>query len=228
MSEEFKQFLTNNGVHLIRSSPYHPATNGTAERMVQIMKRALKAAHANGAMLEQALAAFFFSYRTTPHAVTGVTPDSLFIGRKLRTRLQLLTPDIAARVRSKQLQQKEHHDHHCKERKFSLNRSVCAKNFHSGPSWLQAVVTHQVGPVTYIVKLKNGELWRRHINHFHAGSNIPANEHPTKNIDEDIPFETIPSSSSQPQHTARTSTQTTESAIVTGAEYMVDGGRTAG
>ena len=148
--------------------------------MVQIMKRALKAAHANGAMLEQALAAFFFSYRTTPHAVTGVTPDSLFIGRKLRTRLQLLTPDIAARVRSKQLQQKEHHDHHCKERKFSLNRSVCAKNFHSGPSWLQAVVTHQVGPVTYIVKLKNGELWRRHINHFHAGSNIPANEHPTK------------------------------------------------
>ena len=46
VSEEFKQFLANNGVRHIRSSPYHPASNRAAERMVQTMKSALKAAHA--------------------------------------------------------------------------------------------------------------------------------------------------------------------------------------
>ena len=35
LSEEFRQFMAVNGVKQIRSSPYHPATNGAAERMVQ-------------------------------------------------------------------------------------------------------------------------------------------------------------------------------------------------
>ena len=102
--QEFKQFLTNNGVHNIHSSPYHPTTNGAAEHMVQTMKTALKVSHANGAKHDQALSTFLLSYRTIPHAVTGVTPSFLFMGRELRSRLRLLTPDIAAKVRSKQWQ----------------------------------------------------------------------------------------------------------------------------
>ena len=206
--EELKQFLANNGVRHIRSSPYHPASNGAAERMVQTMKSALKAAHASGAELEKSLSAFLLGYRTTPHAVTGVSPSSLFMGRELRTRLRLLTPDLAARVRSKQLQQKEHHDRHCKEREISLGQSVWAKNFRSGPSWIQAVVIGKVGPVTYLVRLENGEEWRRHIDHLRSGSDIPAAEFPTENNNEDVPFDNVPSLSSPPQDV----TQTTESA----------------
>ena len=103
VSEEFKQFLANNGVRHIRSSPYHPASNEAAERMVEIMKSALKAAHASGAEVEKSLSAFLLAYRTTLYAVTGVTSSSLFICRELCTRLRLLTPDLTARVRSKQL-----------------------------------------------------------------------------------------------------------------------------
>ena len=44
VSEEFLHFLRMNGVKHIRSAPYHPRTNGLAERFVQTLKQALKAA----------------------------------------------------------------------------------------------------------------------------------------------------------------------------------------
>ena len=42
VSEEFKTFLVKNGVKHIATVPYHPATNGLAERAVQIVKKGLK------------------------------------------------------------------------------------------------------------------------------------------------------------------------------------------
>ena len=38
-STEFRQFLTLNGVKHIHCSPYHPSSNGAAERLVQMVKR---------------------------------------------------------------------------------------------------------------------------------------------------------------------------------------------
>ena len=37
-SEEFSQFLKQNGVKFTRVPPYHPASNGAAERSVQTAK----------------------------------------------------------------------------------------------------------------------------------------------------------------------------------------------
>ena len=41
-SDEFEQFLVGNGVNHIRSSLYHPSTNGVAEHLVQMVKQALR------------------------------------------------------------------------------------------------------------------------------------------------------------------------------------------
>ena len=41
-SAEMKEFLTANGVKQITSSPYHPSSNGLAERAIQTCKSALK------------------------------------------------------------------------------------------------------------------------------------------------------------------------------------------
>ena len=38
MSEEFKVFLSKNGVHNVETAPYHPSSNGQAERAVQVFK----------------------------------------------------------------------------------------------------------------------------------------------------------------------------------------------
>lgn len=42
VSAEFEAFLENNGIKHITSAPYHPVSNGLAERAVQIVKRGLK------------------------------------------------------------------------------------------------------------------------------------------------------------------------------------------
>ena len=110
VSEEFAAFLEANGVKHIRSAPYHPSTNGAAEKMVQTLKHTLRAGNQRGLTLEQNLASFLLQYRSTPHTTTGATPSSLFLGRSLRNRLDLLRPDLGVHVRAKQAAQKEYHD----------------------------------------------------------------------------------------------------------------------
>ena len=41
-SSDFEQFMLRNGIHHIRTVPYHPASNGLAERAIQILKEGLK------------------------------------------------------------------------------------------------------------------------------------------------------------------------------------------
>jgi len=57
--------------------------NGIVERMVQTMKQSLKAGLSQGIPVEQALMKFLLNYRITPHAITGATPCSLFLGHNI-------------------------------------------------------------------------------------------------------------------------------------------------
>ena len=49
----------------IHSSPYHPASNGAGERLVQRVKQALATGHVEGIPLEQTVATFLLRYRVT-------------------------------------------------------------------------------------------------------------------------------------------------------------------
>ena len=116
-SSEFETFLTNNGIVHKKSAPYHPATNGLAERAVQILKQGLKK-NTEGCLSDR-IARLLFTYRRTPHSTTGVSPSQLLIGRNPKSRLDLLKPDISQRVEAKQQQQKSTHDSHAHTRQFS-------------------------------------------------------------------------------------------------------------
>ena len=59
--DEFETFLMSNGIAHVVSSLYHPATNGLAEKAVQILKNGLKKI-AHGSLSER-LSKFLFNYR---------------------------------------------------------------------------------------------------------------------------------------------------------------------
>lgn len=135
VSSEFSEFMRENGVKHIRTSPYHPSSNGEAERFVQTFKRALKAGSRETGTVEQKLCRFLLAYRSSPHCTTGVSPAELFLGRPVRTRLDLLKPSVAVVVRNKQADQKAYHDAHSKERQLAIGQAVWVRNFRNGPSW---------------------------------------------------------------------------------------------
>lgn len=165
MSEEFKCFTKMNGIKHLTSCPYHPASNGLTERAVKTFKNGLKKM-SEGSVLCR-LTRFLFSYRNTPQTTTGVAPAELLIGRRLRSCLDLLKPDLQAKVINKQQLQKAQHDHTSRHHEFSLNDPVFVRNFRPGPRWLPGTIQQKLGPITYLVKV-SGYLWRRHLDHIHS------------------------------------------------------------
>ena len=81
VSEEFQAFVKCNGIKHITSAPYHPATNGLAERTVQTVKQALRSMKGSRKPVEEKLAKFLIAYRNTPHSTTGESPAQLMLGR---------------------------------------------------------------------------------------------------------------------------------------------------
>ena len=67
-SEEYQQFCVRNGIWLTLVAPYHPSSNGEAERFVQTFKSAIHRAQPD--VVEKALLQFLLHYWTTPHHTT--------------------------------------------------------------------------------------------------------------------------------------------------------------
>ena len=164
-SADFKDFTRTNGIKHSCSSPYHPASNGEAERFVRTFKEAMKSGKSDGLTLAHRLQNFLLTYRTTPHSTTGTPPCELLMGRHLRTRWNLLQPDVGRHVRKQQWKQKEQHDQHARMRVFSVGQPVMARNYRSGAAWLPGVIVQQLGPLTYLVDVSEGRLWKRHVDH---------------------------------------------------------------
>ena len=138
VSEEFATFARKNGVKHIRCAPYHPSSNGLAERFVQTFKRAITASEEDGHSVSHRLAEFLMTYRVTPHATTGVTPTSLFLQRQIRTRFDLLRPDVKSNVHLKQATQKAHRDKQATPRNLKIGELVMAKDPRQG-NWCPGV-----------------------------------------------------------------------------------------
>ncbi|KAJ8338235.1 hypothetical protein SKAU_G00372010 [Synaphobranchus kaupii] len=160
-SAEFELFMQKNGIQHVTSAPFHPASNGLAERAVQTFKEGLK--KAKGGTMETKLARFLFNYRITPQTTTGLSPAEMLMSRRLRSTLDLLLPDVKSRVRRNQLRQKEQHDGHSKWRGFSPGEEVYVRNYSYGPKWILGRVEKCTGPVSYRVRTGDGQSKRRHV-----------------------------------------------------------------
>lgn len=184
VSAEFKEFLARNGVRAITIPPYHPASNGAAERVVQTIKEKLK--KAKPGCFEVKIPRILFNYRTTPHHLTGRTPAELLMGRRLKTPLDLLHPDLRVRVGFKQLQQKERADNSARRDELPQpGDRVWARNFRPGDRWVPAIAEHPTSASSARVMLEEGGTWNRHGDHLRQRAPVP----PQDTLDVQQPLE---------------------------------------
>lgn len=151
-SFEFNAFCQANGINPVKSPPYHPQSNGIAERSVQTIKKGLekslfleKGRDISKNTILNRLENFLFVHRNTPSTSTGVSPSESIFKFRPRTRFDLLKPALNKQkeiksdiVRKVQL--------HC------VNDIVWVKNVQT-KLWQKAKIIRIMSHSTYLVQI---------------------------------------------------------------------------
>ncbi len=160
-SREFKLFCEKRGIEHILTPPYHPQSNGKAERFVQTFKKAMDKATANERTIDSALRSFLVRYRITPHATTEKAPCELMMKRKLRMTLDLVRPTVEKQKK----RQEDNFNRGKRAKNYEEGSDVWTKNTSQfGERWLKGVIEEKLGSVVVKVRAEDGRLLRRHKN----------------------------------------------------------------
>ena len=170
-SEEFQSWGKERGIIHLSGPPYHPATNGAAERLVQTFKQALRK---SSLPPKRALQEFLMQYRRMPNS-SGYSPSELLMNRQIRTRIDTLLPSPAHIAQQKQNRDSCRAEANSKPgvvskvtRQFKAGDTVYALYYgprrDKDPRWVPAVIKKALGPRSFNVKVvPRGPVWRRHL-----------------------------------------------------------------
>lgn len=89
--DEFKQYCNARGIQNVFSTPLFPQQNGLVENSMKLINRAMSAALTDSTSYSIELQQAIQAHNSSAHSVTGVPPEELLSGRKIRRRLPLLT-----------------------------------------------------------------------------------------------------------------------------------------
>ncbi|XP_021359257.1 uncharacterized protein K02A2.6-like [Mizuhopecten yessoensis] len=158
-SAECAVFMEMNGIRHTTSAPYHPRTNGLAERFVQTFKQAMKASEYDSGTMQKKLSKFLLAYRTTPQSET---PASLLMGRTIETRLDLIKPNLSKSMSVANDQGLLESVSMQRVREFDVGNPVSVRDYRGNHKWTPGVIASQSGPLSYQVQVAPGQCWRRH------------------------------------------------------------------
>ena len=188
-SHHMQQFYHRYGIKHVTTAPYHPASNGIAERFVRSFKDAMaKAAHSGQTDKVAAVRSFVRAYRWTPHTSTGLAPANMMLRHSVRTDLDRMRPLAPTSYAQQPI--------------FSVGQPVWALEFPAGhrPRWSPAVITRPISSIVYDVTLSKGQLVKRHANqlrhrHTPTQSTVENDDLPD---DLDLPPATLPVATTAP------------------------------
>uniref|UniRef100_A0A5S6Q7F2 RNA-directed DNA polymerase n=1 Tax=Trichuris muris TaxID=70415 RepID=A0A5S6Q7F2_TRIMR len=156
VSEEFEKFCDNNNVTHVKTTPYHPRSNGLAERAVRLFRDRFRASSDATTDVELRLQRFLFSYRNSIHATSGRTPAELQLGRRLRTKLDLLKPALDVHIDKKLFKQAEYHDRTARSRSFAVGDRVYVYEPNEAKHE-KGVIIERLAENSYLVSYKGKE-----------------------------------------------------------------------
>lgn len=152
-SNDFVMFCQANGIKPVKSPPYHPQSNGAAERNVQTIKKGLeKALFEQGKntvtenIMLSKLQSFLFNYRVTPSPATGISPAECVFKITPKTRFDLLKPTAHNNMKENFNLNKGPNI------LYSLNAPVFVKNKQT-KLWQRGVVKKVLSFCTYLVEI---------------------------------------------------------------------------
>ena len=161
-SQEFKEFIQRNGIRHVFAPPYHPASNGLAERAFKTVKKGLRKMEG---LLETRIPSFLLKYRVTPKSTTGTAPAELLMRRRIRMHLDLLYPTNHQKARN---QKEKHFVRNQKPLYLNIGERVMARNFGSGNKWLPGKIVSKEGRNVVNIELTDGRIWRKYIDHAYS------------------------------------------------------------
>ncbi|BHF83063.1 hypothetical protein SprV_0802620400 [Sparganum proliferum] len=208
-SSSFEDFCRQHNIQHLRSPPYHPQSNGQAERFVDTFTRALLKARGEGTT-DEIVQAFLFSYRTPPNPASpgGVSPAEALMGRKLRTTFHALVPTGAQPAQTSPVSR----------RKLSIGTPVFVRDYRAGfPDWIEATVVAHRGSMLFDVDVGD-DIWVRHHNQIRRRhcSNTPGLESmPSPSLDILLDTFAIPADRSVTEPTAAPPSDVPSSVSVT-------------
>ena len=78
----------------------------------------------------------------------------------------MLRPNLDSAVCEAPAKQKQYHDEHSRPHDFLPGNNVWARDFRDNATkWISGVVLQSVGPLSYMIQLDDGTLWKRHVDH---------------------------------------------------------------
>ncbi|XP_037927767.1 uncharacterized protein K02A2.6-like [Teleopsis dalmanni] len=179
-SSQFKEFCLKNGIQHVTTAPFHPASNGLAERFVRTFKTSVKKNLDDSMPISEAVIKFLVTYRSMPNS-NNKSPAELLHGRTVRTLLTQILPVTKSSKKQPVTT------------KFGKDCKVFLRNYSSGPKWVEGIIEKSLGKRVYLVKTQTGQC-KRHQNQLQARQSTPpqptayepSKQHQQSTIDEPL------------------------------------------
>lgn len=150
VSAVFEKYLEENSICHRTIAPYHPSSNGQAERFVQTVKKALTSMTEERGDIHYKIDRLLTQLRKAPNS-TGLSSYQLMFGRDIRTNLNVLSEKSVSRTYSRNA-----------KRTFFIGQRVQVRAYNNKEKWRLGTVVAQKGGVMYDVKMDFGPTWCRH------------------------------------------------------------------
>lgn len=203
-SKQFVEFGKQNGIKMTRIPPYHPESNGLAERAVQTVKSVFKKAFLDikTITMPELISKFVITYNNTPSTAISKTPNDLIYSFKPRTLLSTLNPKqkekkVNEKYCEQKIQYKQQANKTKKEEEFKVNEKIMFRNvFKNYVKWIPGRVVKKVSFCTYLVNVNDNIKYvhrtqiRRsslddkfHPDYLIRGNIVASNEQPNQTIE---------------------------------------------